>query len=119
MRFYLAHERAILGVAGVALFLVLWEGIERGWWVELLHPLLGARAARLQLKPIFISSPTRIARMAFDMFFVTGTIWRVLGWSSLEFALGVALAFIIGIPLGQPPAGIAASIMRSSRSLPP
>ena len=49
---------------------------------------------RFQLKPIFISSPTRIARMAFDMFFVTGAIWKDLGWSSLEFTLGVALAFI-------------------------
>jgi NitT/TauT family transport system permease protein len=99
-RFYLAHERAILGAAGVALFLVLWEGFERGWWAELLQPLLGQQAARFQLKPIFISSPTRIARTAFDMFFVTGAIWKDLGWSSLEFTLGVALAFIIGIPLG-------------------
>jgi ABC-type nitrate/sulfonate/bicarbonate transport system permease component len=99
-RFYLAHERAILGAVGVVLFLILWEGFERGWWAELLRPLLGAQAARFQLKPIFISSPTRIARAAFDMFFVTGTIWKDLGWSSLEFALGVALAFVIGIPLG-------------------
>jgi ABC-type nitrate/sulfonate/bicarbonate transport system permease component len=99
-RFYLAHERTLLGVAGVVLFLVLWEGFERGWWAALLQPLLGQQAARFQLKPIFISSPTRIARKAFDMFFVTGAIWKDLGWSSLEFVLGVALAFIIGIPLG-------------------
>ena len=85
---------------GVVLFLVLWEGFERGWWAELLQPLLGPQAARFQLKPIFISSPTRIARTAFDMFFVTGAIWKDLGWSSLEFVLGVALAFAIGIPLG-------------------
>ena len=99
-RFYLEHERAILGAAGVVLFLILWEGFERGWWAALLQPLLGAQAARFQLKPIFISSPTRIAHTAFDMFFVTGAIWKDLGWSSLEFALGVALAFAIGIPLG-------------------
>jgi ABC-type nitrate/sulfonate/bicarbonate transport system permease component len=99
-RFYLAHERAILGAAGVILFLFLWEGFERGWWAALLQPLLGPQAARFQLKPIFISSPTRIARAAFDMFFITGTIWKDIGWSSLEFALGVALAFAIGIPLG-------------------
>ncbi len=99
-RFYLAHERAILGGTAVAAFLFLWEGFERGWWAELLQPLLGPQAMRFQLKPIFISSPTRIARAAFDMFFVTGTIWKDLGWSSLEFTLGVALAFIIGIPLG-------------------
>ena len=78
----------------------LWEGFERGWWAELLRPLLGPQAMRFQLKPIFISPPTRIARAAFDMFFVTGAIWKDLGWSSLEFTLGVALAFAIGIPLG-------------------
>ena len=99
-RFFLAHERAILGAAGVVLFLILWQGFERGWWAELLQPLLGQQAMRFQLKPIFISSPKRIARAAFDMFFVTGAIWKDLGWSSLEFTLGVALAFIIGIPLG-------------------
>ncbi len=99
-RFYLAHERAILGAAGIIIFLILWEGFERGWWAELLQPLLGAQALRFQLKPIFISSPTRIARTAFQMFFVTGAIWRDLGWSSLEFVLGLTLAFLIGIPLG-------------------
>jgi ABC-type nitrate/sulfonate/bicarbonate transport system permease component len=99
-RLYLRHERAILGSAGIIAFLVLWEGFERGWWAELLQPLLGAQALRFQLKPIFISSPTRIARTAFDMFFVTGAIWRDLGWSSLELVLGLLLAFIIGIPLG-------------------
>jgi ABC-type nitrate/sulfonate/bicarbonate transport system permease component len=99
-RLYLRHERAILGSAGIIAFLVLWEGFARGWWAELLQPLLGAQALRFQLKPIFISSPTRIARTAFDMFFVTGAIWKDLGWSSLELVLGLLLAFIIGIPLG-------------------
>jgi ABC-type nitrate/sulfonate/bicarbonate transport system permease component len=99
-RFYLAHERTILGAAGIFIFLILWEGFERGWWAELLQPLLDAQALRFQLKPIFISSPTRIARTAFEMFFITGAIWRDLGWSSLEFVLGLTLAFLIGIPLG-------------------
>jgi ABC-type nitrate/sulfonate/bicarbonate transport system permease component len=99
-RLYLSHERAILGAAGVVVFLVLWEGFERGWWAQLLQPLLGQQALRLQLKPIFISSPTRIAQTAFQMFFVTGTIWKDLGWSGLEFVLGLSLAFVIGIPLG-------------------
>jgi ABC-type nitrate/sulfonate/bicarbonate transport system permease component len=99
-RLYLDHERAILGAAGVIVFLILWEGFERGWWAELLQPLLGAQATRFRLKPIFISSPTRIAQTAFQMFFITGTIWKDLGWSSLEFVLGLSLAFVIGIPLG-------------------
>jgi ABC-type nitrate/sulfonate/bicarbonate transport system permease component len=100
LRFYLAHERAILGAAGVVLFLILWEGFERGWWAALLQPLLGAPALRLQVKPIFFSSPTRIAQAAFQMFFVSGEIWRDLGWSSLEFSAGVTLAALIGVPLG-------------------
>src|SRR5271167_2647498 len=99
-RLYLAHERAILGTIVVVLFLVLWEGFERGWWADMLRPLLGPQAARFALKPIFISSPTRIAGAAFRMFFVTGEIWQDLGWSSLEFILGLALALAIGIPLG-------------------
>jgi NitT/TauT family transport system permease protein len=99
-RLYLAHERAILGLIVVALFLVLWEGFARGWWAELLTPLIGPHAARLQLKPIFISSPLRIVRAAYRMFFVTGEIWKDLGWSSFEFVLGTALALAIGIPLG-------------------
>ncbi len=99
-RLYLTHERAILGAAGVVAFLILWEGFARGWWAELLQPLLGVQAAKFALKPIFISSPTRIAQAAFQMFFVTGTIWKDLGWSALEFTLGLSLAFIIGIPLG-------------------
>jgi NitT/TauT family transport system permease protein len=100
LHFYRAHERAILGLAVVVLFLVLWEGFERGWWAYLLQPLLGPAAARFALKPIFISSPTRVAQAAFRMFFVTGEIWSDLGWSSLEFVLGMTAALAVGIPLG-------------------
>ena len=66
LRWYLAHERPILGALMVTLFLIGWEGLERGWWADLLRPLLGASAERLQLKPIFISSPTLIAAAASD-----------------------------------------------------
>src|SRR2546430_7216139 len=100
LRWYLAHERAILGTLVVMLFLIGWEGLERGWWAEALRPLLGASAERLQLKPIFISSPTLVAATAFRMFFVTGEIWRDLAWSSFGYVFGLALAIAIGIPLG-------------------
>jgi ABC-type nitrate/sulfonate/bicarbonate transport system permease component len=98
--FYRAHERAILGTSAVILFLVVWEGFERGWWAQALGPLLGASAARWQLKPIFISSPTLAAQAAFRMFFVTGEIWRDLAWSGLGYMLGLVLAIVVGIPLG-------------------
>ena len=90
LRFYVAHERAILGGLMVVLFLIAWEGLERGWWARLLHPLLGASAERWQLKPIFISSPTLVAQAAFRMFFVTGEIWRDLAWSGIGYVLGLA-----------------------------
>jgi NitT/TauT family transport system permease protein len=98
--FYLRHERAILGTVMVLLFLLAWEGFARGWWADALRPLLGEPAERLQLKPIFISSPTLVAAAAFRMFFVTGEIWRDIAWSSLGYGLGLALAIAIGIPLG-------------------
>ena len=105
--FYRAHERAILGAVMVLLFLVAWEGLERGWWAALLRPWLGPAAERWQLKPIFISSPTLVAQAAFRMFFVTGEIWRDLGWSGLiprpqdlNPQVGLALAITVGIPLG-------------------
>jgi len=100
VRFYIAHERAILGTLVVVLFLVAWEGLERGWWARLLHPLLGPSAERWRLKPIFISSPTLVAAAAYRMFFVTGEIWRDLAWSGMSYVLGLALAIAVGIPLG-------------------
>ncbi len=98
--FYLAHERAVLGALMVILFLTAWEGFSRGWWAELLQPLLGAAAERWRLKPIFISSPTLVAAAAYRMAFVTGEIWRDLAASAVGYGLGVALAIAVGIPLG-------------------
>jgi NitT/TauT family transport system permease protein len=99
-RFYLAHERTILGILVVALFLIAWEGLERGWWTDMMRPVLGVSAERLTLKPIFISSPTLVAQAAWRMFFVTGEIWPDIGWSGVEYAVGLSLAIAIGIPLG-------------------
>jgi len=99
-RLYADHERAILGVLVVVAFLILWEGLERGWWVDALRPLVGPAAERFSVKPIFISSPTRIFAAAYRMFFVTGEIWADLQASALAYAAGLALAIGVGIPLG-------------------
>ena len=99
-KFYLRHERAVLGGCAIILFLLFWEGLERGWWSDLLQPLIGGAAERWRIKPIFISSPTRVVQAAYRMFFVTGEIWRDLGWSGLEFAIGILIAIAIGMPLG-------------------
>jgi ABC-type nitrate/sulfonate/bicarbonate transport system permease component len=100
LRLYLAHERAILGALMVVLFLIAWEGLERGWWAQALRPLIGPAAERWQLKPIFVSSPTLVAASAFRMYFVTGEIWRDLAWSGVGYVLGLVAAIAVGIPLG-------------------
>jgi NitT/TauT family transport system permease protein len=99
-RLYLRNERAVLGCLAVATALVLWEGFERGWWADVLRPLIGEAAEHWRIKPIFISSPTKIAQAAFRMFFVTGEIWHDLAFSGLEFTIGLVIAVAIGIPLG-------------------
>ncbi len=99
VRLYLAYERAILGTVTVALFLVFWEGLTRGWWASLLEPVLGPAAARWRIAPIFLSAPTAIVRTG-GRLFATGEIWNDLRVSGLEFALGFGLAIAVGIPVG-------------------
>src|SRR5487761_2253550 len=99
-RFCRRHEQMIFGTLAVVVFLVAWEGVSRGWWTQILTPVLGDAARGLSIKPIFISSPSRVASKAFEMFFVTGEIWRNLGASSLEYLLGFLLAIMVGVPLG-------------------
>jgi ABC-type nitrate/sulfonate/bicarbonate transport system permease component len=94
------RERAILGTLVVVLFLLFWEGLERGWWAELLRPFIGASADRWAVKPIFISSPTRVAATAYRMFFVTGEIWPDLKSSATVYGLALLLAIAAGAPLG-------------------
>jgi len=100
LAWYLEHERTILGVSAVVLFFVFWEGLTRGWWADLLAPLIGASAERWRVKPIFVSSPTVIAASFYRVFFVTGEIWNDLRVSGLEYVLGFLLAIAVGIPLG-------------------
>ena len=97
---YLARERAVLGVAGVLVALVVWEGLTRGWWADLLAPLLGPAAERFRIKPIFLSSPSAVAAAAYRMFLVTGEIWNDLRVSAFEYVLGLLLAILVGVPLG-------------------
>jgi ABC-type nitrate/sulfonate/bicarbonate transport system permease component len=99
LRFYRGRERAILGAVGVVLFLIFWEGLTRGWWADVLTPLLGA-AEHLRIRPIFISSPTRVVAAGYRLFFVTGAIWHDLEVSGIECLLGFSLALLVGVPLG-------------------
>jgi ABC-type nitrate/sulfonate/bicarbonate transport system permease component len=99
MAFYLRRERAILGTASVVVFLCVWEGLIRGWWADLLEPVLGSGAARWRISPIFLSSPTAVARAAIRLF-GAGDLWNDLRVSGLEFLLGFVLAIAVGIPVG-------------------
>jgi ABC-type nitrate/sulfonate/bicarbonate transport system permease component len=98
-----AHDRAervILGASAMILVLVFWEGLSRGWWADLLTPLLGASAEVWRIKPIFLSSPSAIAVTFYRVFVVTGEIWKDVRVSALEYVLGFLLATAVGVPLG-------------------
>ena len=59
--FYFRNERLILGLSAGAFVLLFWEGLARGWWADMLAPVIGAAADRLRPRAIFVSSPTAIA----------------------------------------------------------
>lgn len=71
-----------LSLLSVALFLTLWE----------LLPALGL------VKPIFTSSPSRIAAAFLGL--AQGRLWHDLWVSGVEFVLGMGLAIVVGIPGG-------------------
>lgn len=97
---YRAYERPILGALALLVFLLFWEGLTRGWWADLLAPILGPAADALRIRPIFLSAPTTIVSTAFRMYFVTGEMWPHLGVSAFEFVTAFALAMAVGVPLG-------------------
>jgi NitT/TauT family transport system permease protein len=99
VRLYGRYEHAVLGGLAVVLFLVVWQGLSTGFWADLLTPWLGDAADALRIKPIFISSPSRILARLGQMT-ASGEIWEHLSSSGVAFALGGGLAILIGIPLG-------------------
>jgi len=98
-RLYLRFEHAILGSVAVVCFLLFWEGLSTGFWAELLSPLIGDAANQLRIRPIFISSPTRIFNRVLQMV-ASGELWEHLAASGVAFLLGGALAVVVGVPLG-------------------
>src|SRR5262249_46786977 len=94
------HEGALIGLAVLVMFLVLWEGLMRGWWADLLSPLIGDAAEKLRVRRIFISAPSLVAVEAWQLYFLTREIWRHLATSALELVLGLGLAILVGIPFG-------------------
>lgn len=82
-RFYLRYERLLIGGGAVLAFFLAWEAVTRSGLVN----------------PLFLSSPTLIAR-AGQQLFSTEEIWKDLRVSGTEFIVGYLLAAGVAIPLG-------------------
>lgn len=94
------REALLIGCIVLFTLMILWEGLARGWWADMLAPLFGDAAQKLRIRRIFISAPSFIAAEAWQLYVVTGEIWRHLAVSALELLAGLALAIVIGIPFG-------------------
>jgi ABC-type nitrate/sulfonate/bicarbonate transport system permease component len=79
-------EPAIYGTVSVAVLLALWE----------LLPRIMTISAGTKL---FFTTPSQIVSTLWRLF-ATGEIWAPLGVSASGFALGLALAIVVGLPLG-------------------
>ncbi|MBI3077174.1 MAG: ABC transporter permease [Deltaproteobacteria bacterium] len=82
--FYDQHPRLILGVASIAVLVGAWE---------LLLTYVVA------YNPFFLTKPSLIAA-AFNQQIIQGKLWKDIAISSRAFALGLALAILVGIPIG-------------------
>jgi ABC-type nitrate/sulfonate/bicarbonate transport system permease component len=79
-------ESLALGTVTIALLLAVWELLP--------HILRIEQGTRL-----FFTVPSRIFATLWQMF-ATGTIWAPLGVSASAFAIGLAFAIAVGLPLG-------------------
>ncbi|HEY6366267.1 MAG TPA: ABC transporter permease [Candidatus Binatia bacterium] len=83
-KFYLNHEKKILGAASVATFLLLWELV--GNTFQLINPM-------------FMSAPSLIWKAAVQLF-GSGEIYNDLYVSGVELFWGYALSALVAIPFG-------------------
>ena len=83
-KFYLNHEKGILGWTAGIIFLVIWElaGNIFQW-----------------INPMFMSAPSLIFKAAVQLF-VSGEIYNDLYVSGVEFLGGYLLAVAVAIPFG-------------------
>lgn len=76
------RQRVVLGATSVAVFFIVWEVVVQ----------LGL------IRPIFVSSPSRILRAA--VWLSAHGLWLDISVSGSEFLLGIALAMGVGLPAG-------------------
>jgi ABC-type nitrate/sulfonate/bicarbonate transport system permease component len=83
-KFYLNHEKAILGSTSTVIFLLLWEAAGNTFqWIN----------------PMFMSAPSLIFKAAVQLF-ASGEIYNDLYVSGVEFLGGYFLAVAVAIPMG-------------------
>jgi NitT/TauT family transport system permease protein len=79
-------EPTALGAAGIVTLLVVWE----------ILPRIVTLSAGTKL---FFTTPSQVAGTLWQMF-ATGSIWAPLSVSATAFGVGLAIAIVIGLPLG-------------------
>ena len=80
---YKKYETFILGAVGILGVVLLWEIASRLQWMD----------------PVLISSPSKVVIALYD-WAASGLLWRDLGTSLLELAIGFSSAAVIGVSLG-------------------
>ncbi len=83
-KFYLIHEKKILGTISVALFLIVWELV--GNTFKLINPM-------------FMSAPSLVFSAALQMF-ASGEIYNDLYVSGIELFWGYILSAVVAVPFG-------------------
>jgi len=83
VRIYLEHERVAIAGGSLLALLLVWEAFGASGLVD----------------PLFISSPTRVARAAWLLSY-DRDFWTDLQVSATEFILGYAAALAVAVPLG-------------------
>jgi ABC-type nitrate/sulfonate/bicarbonate transport system permease component len=91
-KFYLNHEKKILGATSVSTFLLLWEFM--GGPISVNNPI-----PFLRVNPMFMSAPSLIWKAAVDLF-SSGEIWNDLRVSGIELFWGYFLSAVVAIPFG-------------------
>jgi NitT/TauT family transport system permease protein len=79
-------EQTLLGAGSILLMLLLWEFLPR-----LVSMQEGTK--------LFFTVPSQIGGTLWAMF-ATGAIWHPLGVSASAFTIGLAIAVVVGLPLG-------------------
>lgn len=83
-KFYLNHEKKILGSAGVITFLIIWELV--GNTLQLINPM-------------FMSAPSLVWNAAIQLF-SSGEIYNDLWVSGVELFWGYVLSALVAVPFG-------------------